>query len=84
VTAIYLIEPEVASGNRTETVQAFDGHAMNPEAVLGFLQAFGHASTRFLIVGCEPECVEEGMGLSPPVAAAVDEALALVRDLLCA
>lgn len=79
---VYLIEPEVASGGRTETVAAFDGHAMNPDAMLGFLQAFGRAATRVLIVGCEPECIDERMGLSPPVAAAVDEALVLVRGLL--
>jgi len=81
---VYLIEPEVAAGGLSNTAAAFDGHAMNPDAMLGFLQAFGRASTRVLIIGCEPECIDERMGLSAPVAAAVDEALELVRDLLCA
>ncbi|NUP34909.1 MAG: hypothetical protein HOU01_24820, partial [Streptomycetaceae bacterium] len=37
---------------------------------------------RILVVGCEPESLDEGIGLSPAVAAAVDEAAALVRRLL--
>jgi hydrogenase maturation protease len=35
-----------------------------------------------LIVGCEPADVAEGIGLSAPVALAVDEAVGLVRRLL--
>ncbi len=80
---LYVIEPELDSG-RPEPPAAFDGHSMNPEAVLGFLAAVGRPSTRIVIVGCEPACIDERMGLSPPVAAAVDEALAVVRGLLCA
>jgi hydrogenase maturation protease len=36
------------------------------------------------VVGCEPASVEYGMGLSEPVAAAVDEAVRLVLGLLAA
>ena len=35
-----------------------------------------------LIVGCEPEGIDEGMGLSPPVAAAIDIAAETVMDLV--
>lgn len=80
---LYVIEPTVRVVP-PETVPVFDGHSMNPDAILGFLQAVGPPSTRVVIVGCEPESIDERMGLSPPVAAAVDEALLLVRDLLCA
>ncbi len=48
------------------------------------MQALGGITTRVLIVGCEPVSVEEGIGLSEPVAAAVDQAISVVRDLLCA
>ena len=34
------------------------------------------------MVGCEPASVDEGIGLSPPVAAAVDEAVRIVLDLV--
>ena len=80
---VYVIEPEAASLGAMATV-AIDGHAMNPEATLAFVDALGGVATRILIVGCEPVSVEEGIGLSRPVAAAVDEAVSVVRELLCA
>jgi len=54
-----------------------DSHAMNPEAVLGTLQALGGQVDRVLLVGCEPATVEPRMGLSEPVEAAVDAAVEL-------
>ena len=80
---LYVIEPDVSAGG-PDGPAAVDGHAMTPDAVLGFLRAVGPFSTRVLIVGCEPASVDERMGLSPPVAAAVEEALVVVRGLLCA
>jgi len=35
-----------------------------------------------VVVGCEPATLEEGIGLSPPVAAAVPEAVRVIRRLL--
>ena len=35
-----------------------------------------------LVVGCEPASVDDGIGLSEPVAAAVDEAVRVVLDLV--
>jgi hydrogenase maturation protease len=37
---------------------------------------------RILIVGCEPADIEERIGLSEPVAAAVDRAIEAVEDLV--
>lgn len=54
-----------------------DSHAMHPAAVLAALHALGGRVDRVLVVGCEPETVAPGMGLSEPVAAAVDAAVAL-------
>ncbi len=48
-----------------------DAHGMDPVAVLGSLQALGGSLPPTFVVGCEPATVEEGMGLSEPVAAAV-------------
>ncbi|WP_328738973.1 hydrogenase maturation protease [Streptomyces erythrochromogenes] len=64
-----------------------DGHHMSPDTVLALLGALcaGTGATpprRTLVLGCEPACVEEGIGLSAPVAAAVPEAVRMALDLL--
>lgn len=64
-----------------------DGHHMSPDAVLALLETLcagtgGSPPRRTLVVGCEPAGVEEGIGLSPPVAAAVPEAVRLITGLL--
>jgi hypothetical protein len=40
------------------------------------------AFSRLFVVGCEPQRVEEEAGLTPPVEAAVDEAVDLVLAVL--
>jgi hydrogenase maturation protease len=55
---------------------------MTPEAVLGLVRTLGGKVGRVLVVGCEPADVTDRMGLSPPVAAAVDEAVRAVREIL--
>ena len=55
-----------------------DGHGMDPGTVLELLQALGAMPERVLVVGCQPGEVVARMGLSPPVAAVVDQAAALV------
>ncbi len=80
---VYVIEPDATDEPAREPAAALDGHAMTPDAMLSLVRALGGRTTRVLIVGCEPERVDEGMGLSPPVASAVDEALALLRPMIC-
>ena len=77
---IYLIEPDPPA--EPAGASALDGHALTPGSVLALLGSLGGSAPRVLVVGCEPASVEAGMGLTPPVAAAVDEAVALVRELL--
>ena len=60
----------------------FDAHGMNPVAVLANLEVLGGTLPPTYVVGCVPASVEDGMGLSAPVAAAVDEGVAAVRALL--
>jgi hydrogenase maturation protease len=77
---LYVIEPEL----NQETV-ALDAHAMNPVSVLQLARSMGTISGKVLLVGCEPATLggDEGhMGLSEPVAAAVDQAVTLVRKLV--
>jgi hydrogenase maturation protease len=59
-----------------------DGHSLDPGSVLQLVETLGGKIGRTLVVGCEPESLEEGIGLSSTVEDAVDRAVALVRDLL--
>ena len=60
----------------------FDPHGMAPVAVLANLRKLGGSLPPTYVVGCRPATVEEGIGLSEPVAAAVPHAVAAVRALL--
>ena len=77
--SLYLIEPDSGSA---EVPSAPDAHAMNPNAVLAMLDALGGTPGRVLIVGCEPASVEEGIGLSVPVANAIGDAVRFVRQII--
>jgi hydrogenase maturation protease len=60
-----------------------DAHGMDPATVLATLAALGgRLPPRTLLVGCQVADTGEGMGLSAPVAAAVDAALGAVDSLL--
>ncbi|MEP6811690.1 MAG: hydrogenase maturation protease [Actinomycetota bacterium] len=74
------VEPESIEGGIDDNVQ-IDPHGMDPETVLRFVKATGAWPGKVVVVGCEPEQVEEvGIGLTPRVAAAVDDAVALVVE----
>jgi len=93
---VYVIEPALADipepgarpehGDEVGAILAgspmLDAHGMQPDVVLRMLATLGAADRQVLIVGCEPERVSYGMGLSPPVAAAVDEAVRVILDLV--
>jgi hydrogenase maturation protease len=55
---------------------------MSPGVVLGMLAGLGGSVDRVVVVGCEPATLDEGIGLSPAVAAAVEPAVELCRGLL--
>jgi hydrogenase maturation protease len=52
-----------------------DAHTMNPDAVLATLSHIGGSVEQIFIVGCQPANLQEGMGLSAPIAAVVDDAV---------
>jgi hydrogenase maturation protease len=83
---VVLLEPEVPSPSQTDDdgdpVPVMDAHTMSPLVVLSTLANLGGSVDRVLVVGCQPETIEEGMGLSDPVAAAVDRAVEMVSELL--
>lgn len=55
---------------------------MNPVAVLAQLETLGGTLPTTRVVGCRPGDVSEGIGLSAAVAAAVDDAMALVIEVV--
>jgi hydrogenase maturation protease len=59
-----------------------DAHSMDPAAVFASLSALGGGPPYTVVIGCEAGCVDEGMGLSAPVAAAVPGAVSAVEDVL--
>jgi hydrogenase maturation protease len=59
-----------------------DAHGMDPVAVLASLESLGGTLPRTLVVGCQPGNVDERIGLTAPVAAAVDTAVATVQQIL--
>jgi hydrogenase maturation protease len=77
-----VLEPELDDLDGAATL---DSHAMNPAAVLAMVRQQGGTLPPTWIVGCEPGVIDpesEGhMGLSQPVAAAVDAAADLVEAL---
>jgi hydrogenase maturation protease len=82
-----LLEPDLDDLDGFATV---DSHAMNPMAVLAMVRRQGGTLPPTWIVGCEPgelgrESEDEGggrMGLSQPVAAAIDAAADMVEALV--
>jgi hydrogenase maturation protease len=55
---------------------------MNPVSVLANLGQMGGSLPVTYLVGCTPAGVQEGIGLSPAVSAAVPEAVEAVRMLV--
>jgi hydrogenase maturation protease len=87
---IYVIEPDLTgafAGPADDNAALaenplFNAHGMQPDVVFGMLGMLGAEARQILVVGCEPANVDYGIGLSEPVAAAVDEAAAIVVDLI--
>ena len=79
---LYVIEPEPPGDPDPDDAPPLDAHGMDPGAVLSLLGILGGHVDRVLVVGCEPAVADERMGLSAPVAAAVDPAVTLVQELI--
>jgi hydrogenase maturation protease len=88
---LYTIQPDLSALDSAALQgAAVETHGMNPMKVLAMVQTMGARPKRLLLVGCEPEScdgeTEERLGLSQPVAAAVQAAVerveAIVEELL--
>jgi hydrogenase maturation protease len=78
-----LIEPDLDSD-----AVSLDTHGMDPAKVLALARRLGPLPERVLVVGCEPATRMTGVEdevvveISPPVRAALDDAVALVESVL--
>ena len=81
---VFMLEPDFSDENLEREANGFllDAHSMDPELVLGMLDGLGGKVGRVVVVGCEPETIEEQMGLSESVARAVPDAARLVMELV--
>lgn len=85
---VSLLEVDQAElGDRSGSVQGaeealVDSHGLEPGAVLSSLGSLGGQVSRVLVVACEPESVDEGLGLTDVVQAAVPRAVELVEQVM--
>ena len=84
---VYLIEPEApADAPMPQGMPLIEPHDLDPAKVLRLVASLGGTVRRVLLVGCEPTPFDPEqdmqMELSPPVRAAVDEAVNLIVSLV--
>jgi hydrogenase maturation protease len=79
---VALIEPDCGEPGDGAEAPVVDAHSMSPEVVLATLDRLGGNLEQVYVLACQPASLDEGIGLSPPVAAAVDGAVDLCRQLL--
>jgi hydrogenase maturation protease len=82
---IAVIEPELDDDEAADDaapVAPIEAHSMSPAVVLGMVAGLGASVGRVLIVACQPAVVDEGIGLSPMVAAAVETGVDTVVEVL--
>jgi hydrogenase maturation protease len=75
---LFVLAPEVR-----DAVHQPDVHLANPDRVLSMAKTMGVLPARVRIVGCQPAGMDDlGAGLSMAVSAAVDVAVARVREIV--
>lgn len=84
---IYVIEPDLDELDKLDAGNAaIDTHNMNPMKVLAMVKTLGGSFGKIVLVGCEPAFTGEEdigfMGLSEPVAAAIDKAVEVVESVI--
>ena len=80
---IYVVEPESSEFDNAPAL--IEAHGMHVGNVLAAARSMGAPLTNIWIVGCEPQTFgpDEGvMGLSAPVAAAVEPAIQIIESLI--
>lgn len=65
-----------------QTATGLDAHAMDPAAVFASLSTLGGTPPYTVVIGCEVDSIEEGMGLTETVAAAVPDAVRAIDEVV--
>lgn len=65
-------------------ITGLDAHGMDPGAVFASLRTLGGNPPYTVVVGCEAGNVQEGIGLTEPVARAVPRAARAVQEIVAA
>jgi hydrogenase maturation protease len=81
---LHVFQADHESWSATTGLAGVDAHGMDPAAVFASLQALGGSPPYTVVVGCEVGSVEEGMGLTEPVADAVPRAAKAVEEIVAA
>jgi len=79
---VSLLDVTASGGDVLALPRPLDPHGMAPDAVLELVRSLGGEPAQVYVVGCEPVDCEERMGLSPVVAAAVENGVRVVLDLV--
>jgi hydrogenase maturation protease len=75
---LYVIEPDLAAA----PPPVADAHGVDLGAVFAMTRTLGEPPARVVVVGCEAGPIDEGIGLSSALLAAIEPAVALVENLL--
>jgi len=75
---IYMLEPSTTR----VTSRTPDAHSMELEQVFAMAGALGEPLPKTIVIGCEPACINEGIGLSGVVQQAVPVAATLIANLI--
>jgi len=82
---LYVIEPDLPPRVRAADPFAavpFDAHDLPPAGAMSLVPSLGGSVDRILVVGCQPQSLDDGIGLSEAVQASVDPAAQLVVDVV--
>lgn len=76
---LFVIEPDIGLAAEPAPLNP---HDLSPGGVMAMIPTLGAAVDRILVVGCQPDSLDEGIGLSGPVADAVAPAASLVQQVV--
>jgi hydrogenase maturation protease len=81
---LHVFQADHESDESVSAAAGLDGHSMDPAAVFASLRALGGTPPYTVVIGCEAGSVEEGIGLTEPVARAVPRAAHAVEEIVAA
>jgi hydrogenase maturation protease len=81
---LHVFQADALELESSSATTGLDAHCMDPAAVFASLRALGGSPPYTVVVGCEAGSVEEGIGLTEPVANADPRAVHAVEEIIAA